>query len=252
MAADKWDDRFYVKAYLCARQGAADKTIAKTIGVTQPTFDKWKRTKPALADAINSARTEIEQGHSTEEFVEYVYNRLPPELQEYFNQIKGWEDEPNSIRRVEKLLRKQGRRARQYLFLHRLVNNGFVVADACRFVNIRRSTFEMWVTTEPEFGELLQEMIEAKKDLCEGALHKLVRKGDTAAVIFANKTLNRDRGYGDKVSVEVSGQINHLHAVVKISELDLDLETRRNLLDALRKKKKVLETSATHSNLIEA
>ena len=71
--------------------------------------------------------------------------------------------------------------------------------------------------------------------LFEQAFIGRVAAGDTAAVIHAVKTKCRDRGYNDKVEVVHSGSITNEHTV-SIAELDLPIETRQEVLTALRAK----------------
>jgi len=62
-----------------------------------------------------------------------------------------------------------------------------------------------------DFARLFKEVMEAKKDLCESHLLKLIKGGSEAATIYSVKTLCKDRGYVEKVEheVNVKGEINH-------------------------------------------
>ncbi len=77
--------------------------------------------------------------------------------------------------------------------------------------------------------EVVKQTHEAKKDLFESALVGLVKQGEPSAVVFANKTLNRDRGYNDKV--EVTHVLGEQHSV---EDLQLSLEQRKEILAAIR------------------
>ena len=149
---------------------------------------------------------------------------------------------------MERLLDNAGKRARQHLFLYALTASNFNASEACRKVNISRKTFENWVTTEPEFGQLIDEMHWHKKNFFESALVGLIRSGDSSATIFANRTLNRDRGYNEKFELEVKGQVNHAHAhIVQIDDLNLPIKVRRLILEAMRDEDNIIPIEVEHA-----
>lgn len=232
----KWDDRNYVKAYELAKDGNSNRDIQKVLGCSGPTFQMWLKSKPALGEALEMARS-YNSSKAIETFHDYVYEQLPPNLKQLLDEICAFEEEPNAILRVEKLLTAAGKRARQHLFLHSLVASNFNVSKACSRVNIDRTTFEHWVMREPEFAELMDEMTWHKKNFFEGSLVGLVARGDSSATIFANRTFNRDRGYNEKVTVEVEGQVNHIHAVISVDSLGLPIEVRKTILNAIRQQR---------------
>jgi hypothetical protein len=90
------------------------------------------------------------------------------------------------------------------------------------------------VETDPEFAELVDEIHLHKKDFFESKLVELVQSGDSSATIFANKTMNRDRGYGDKTTIEHTGTVVVEQRVVQIGDLALPVDVRRAILGAVR------------------
>lgn len=222
----------YVDAYLLAQGGHSNQSIAKTLGVQRETFQAWVSDKPTLKRALARARFSAKQS-ATKTFNEYIYERLEPKYQRILDQINEWEDETNGVKKIRALMENQGKRARQHMMLHALVACSFNISKACSKVCIGRTTFERWCNEDPEFSELIDEMDWHKGNFFEGALVDLVRKGETAAVLFANKTFNKSRGYGEKIEIEHSGTINH--QMIDIASLDLSLETRKSILDAYRK-----------------
>jgi hypothetical protein len=252
MAKTSWKDEFYVTVYELARDGVSETQMAKSLGVSTTCLRRWKKSKPALGDAIERGRVVGGGMSPTAGFHEYIFQKLPPHLAELYNEIEAVESEPNGIQRVEAMLVHQGKRARQHLFLHALVTSNFNVSRACSTVNISRKTFESWVTSEPDFQELIQEMDFHKKNYFESALVALVARGDSSATIFVNKTINRDRGYNEKLDVNVSGNIEHQHShsVISMKELSLPLEVRRIILAALREKKgEIANANGNHRRL---
>jgi hypothetical protein len=229
-----WKDEMYLKTYLLARSGLRDPKIASALGVSICIFKKWKVKRPALVDAIQQARR-LNKESLTESFQDYVYKRLPPRLQKVWERINAIEFETNHVRRAEALLEDGGKNTRQHLFLYALCCSNFNASEACRKVGVRRKTYEYW-KLDPDFATLIDEMMWHKKNFVEGSLMELVDRGDTAAVIFANKALNRDRGYDitTKIDVRHMGQVDHVHAVVDISTLPISLEAKKEVLAALR------------------
>ncbi len=80
----------------------------------------------------------------------------------------------------------------------------------------------------------MDELNEAKKDFFENALMGLIDCGYPGAIVFANRTQNADRGYNEKIQLEHTGNVTH--SMIDLSELNLDIETRRKILDAIREK----------------
>jgi hypothetical protein len=111
---------------------------------------------------------------------------------------------------------------------------------ACRKVGISRQTFFLWCKDE-KFQALVDEIQEAKKDFFEGSLIRLVAAGDTSATIFANRTVNKDRGYSERhqVDVNVSGQVTHKHELVSMEQLKLPTAVEKMLLQQIRKVKQI-------------
>lgn len=226
----------YVEAYRLAKSGLSDTAVADALGCSRGTFKTWRKKYPALRKALAKARL---PDKSVETFQEYVYDRLPEHLRAVWDEIQQCQTEPNAIGRIEALLKDQGRRGRQHLFLYALVNSNFDLSEACKCVQIHRRTLDRWVTTDPGFAELLDEIDWHKANFFEGALVALVRAGVPAAVMFANRTFNAKRGYGTtkQVNVSVNGEVNHTHTAVPIDDLNLPLEVRKQMLDKVRERR---------------
>lgn len=233
-----WRDEFYVKAYELAKTGMSDDHLAKALGVTVVTLNKWKRIRPAFKDAIDKANREVAKS-GVSSFLDYVYDRLTPELQVLWDEINACDEEDNGTLRMEALLSRAGTRARQHLFIHALIARNFNASRACRAVNISVGTLNTWMQ-DPQFSQMIDEIHFHKKNFFEGALIGLVKARDPSAIIFANRTFNRDRGYGDKTTIEHTGQVNHAHAVINVDELDLPLEQRKEILLKLRAKQEAV------------
>lgn len=251
MARTKWNDRLYVKVYELAKSGLSESAIASAIGTTKATLSKWKSERPALRDAIKQAKQDSTL--KTPDIKEYIYKRLPSHLQDLWDEIDECEKEENGLLRAQALIEKQSKVTRQHFFLYALVDGNFNLSEACRKVCISRSTLERWIKDDPDFSELIDEIHWHKKNFFEGHLCKLIRQGDSSATIFANRTFNKDRGYGDslnfkgKVEHDHKGKVehDHIHQHVDLDSLEgFPIEAKIQLLDAM-------ETNCVDSVLIE-
>jgi hypothetical protein len=134
---------------------------------------------------------------------------------------------------IEELLDGHGIRAKQHLFIYALTQSMFNVSASMRKLGIARNTYEAWKTSDPEFAELVREIHWHKENFFESALIGRVASGDTAAIIHVAKTKLRDRGYNEKIEIEHTGSINHEHTI-NVIDLDLPLDVRRTILEAVR------------------
>ncbi len=230
----KWSDNFYLRCYQLAKQGLKLTKMAQVLKISPEKLRRWTQEKPALLEAINKGFSESKKAEGTslerKTFTDYVYMRLPPEIKPIWDRIVDIDKEDNFEKRVEMLLANHGKSVRQHLFVHALAGSNFNVTEACRRIGIGRSMFDSWVRTDPDFVEIMNQLHVAKKDFIENALMGLVGQGDTTAVIFASKTLNADRGYGTKSTVEHLGSIGH--AIVDVNTLKPELQLA--VLNAIR------------------
>lgn len=230
----KFNNTMYVTAYTYARDGMSDEQIGPALGVSAPTLRRWVADDPALEDALRRGR-EVVEGMAQQTFPEYVYKHLSPHLRTLWDKINECAELENGVERVEALLRNGGKNARQHLFIHALAQSCFNVSASMHKLNVTRKMFDNWVTHDPGFAELIDEIHFHKQNFFETAFIGRVAAGDTPAILHAVKTQLRDRGYGEKLEVEHSGTIKHTHTV-DVTELDLPLETRQTILAALRRK----------------
>jgi hypothetical protein len=242
-------EEFPVLAYRVLRDGGCMADIAKLIGCSTSSIANWIKTRKAFRKAVEQGTREQKEGRDN--LRNYIYKRLPPELQDLWDKINECEESPNSFRRIDALFEKQGLFARMHLFLYALVDNLFDMPMACRKVCVREKTVRYWIQMFPEFAELLDQIHYYKQQFCENSLMRLVEAGDTQAVIFANRCLNRDV-YNEKAiakEINVSGQVdhNHIHGIVNVDDLQLPLELRKNLLERIRNQQAItVETELAH------
>jgi len=225
-----WRSTIPVDAYIMARAGMENQEISAALRVNNTTFSLWQRLHPELAYALQTARKKPKEGDET--FEQYAYTQLPPKLQELWDKIDYWFDHANGYEKIRMLLDGQSLRVRQSLWLHAIISSNFDVSHACHMVGVNRAVLKQW-EEDPDFVELLEELKFHKGNFYEKALNDLVVFRHPGAVVFANKTFNADRGFGEKL--EVKGEIQHLHGfVISVDQLDLTLEEKLKLLEKVQ------------------
>lgn len=78
-----------------------------------------------------------------------------------------------------------------------------VVSTACKSIGMPRSTFYNWLNADPAFKAAVEDVQEYALDVAESELHKLIKKGETVAIIFYLKTKGKKRGYIEKQEVDL-------------------------------------------------
>ncbi len=164
---------------------------------------------------------------------EYVYKHLSKEAKKLWEELEFWEEAKWNGEKVEQILGDKPIRVRQELFVHAMVTRGFNPSEAMRLIGVSQSQVSKW-GKDPAFRALLDEIHFHKKNFFEHALVDLVDQKNPFAVMFVNRTINADRGYSEKIKVE--------HSVdngFSLDDLELDVDTRRKILEAMRRKKEV-------------
>lgn len=234
--AKKWNEGMYVRVYELAKAGLSKIKVAEGLGVQYLTLKSWFKQNEYLVEAYERGKGSA-TGTAQPSFSEFVYNRLSPELQSLWDQINECQDDRNAVLRIEALLADKGERTRQHLFLYALTNCSFDASEALKKVNVSKSELDRWIL-DPPFQRLMDEIQWHKGNFIESAVFDLIRERDPGIVAFASKTFNRDRGFNDKREITV----NHQHSgAITLESLDLPLDVRRVILEALRNKQKALE-----------
>lgn len=192
----KWDDGYYVKAYRAARLGLTDHAISKALGITQQTFGRWSEEKPHFKDAVQQGRS---NDGSLGAFRAFYQQRLSPECRTYYDQLtKG---DTRARQRAERKLTEAGPKMRQHLYLFALVECDLSASKARAVADVDQGVVKVWMQ-DAQFRRLLDEINEVKKDFFERSFFSLVEQGSEAAIIHAARTVNRDRGYGERLDVD--------------------------------------------------
>lgn len=238
---------YVFRIYDLQKRKLTDKQVADTLGVPIEAYRYWAKSNPAVRMAIKYARTCRDLSQINEEEMEtYIVGRLSPHLREYWNEIRNARKQRNY---TELKSFQLSAHQNQLLFLHTWYKADFNVTRTLQYLGIPRDTYSNWRSI-PRFKKMMEEMMEIKKDFYEDALVKSVRRGETQAIIFANKSLNRDRGYSDKKEVEVSGNVKHEHEhkmLIDLDALDLPLEVQVAIAEAMEKRKRLNDDIASRN-----
>lgn len=96
-------------------------------------------------------------------------------------------------------------RGKKALMIDALQSQLGAVTIACKQVGISRQTHYKWLKTDENYKYFFEEIEFVSKDFGENALKKLIKEGNPSAIIFFNKTKNKDRGYCEKLELEHMG-----------------------------------------------
>ena len=224
----------YLRVYELSKMGLSKVDIAAGLKVSKASFYHWLKTDPDILAAYKKGKHEKETGN----FIDYAYKNLPKDLKVVWDQMEAAFNEPDGGVLLKTLMDKHTRlstKQRQHLFVHALVMSNFNAAEACRKTDTHYRTWQEW-QKDAKFLELVKQIHMMKKDFVEASLMGLVDQGDSAAVIFANRTLNSDRGYNPKSVVEHThgGMVGHVGVTVEQVLAMLPLKMQREALKAIR------------------
>ena len=240
----KWCDEYLFDIYELMKSGAKEGQVAKILGISYSTFLAWERKKRLLKIGIELGREKWRKRMKKtggNEISEFVFNGLSKDMKKVWKRLSAAEKAKSSKETMEAILKGQSKSFRQYLFIYSMTMSGFQITRACMRIGIPLKTFQKWQKYDDEFATLFKQVVEAKKDLCESHLLRLVKKGSEAATIYSVKTLCKDRGYVEKTTldVNVSGQIDHNVLTFDRIRKYLSSETQVEILEAMRKVKTI-------------
>ncbi len=230
----KYRPNFLVPLYRMVRAGIPEIDVCRSLGVSRMSLYVWRKKYPEVEECYQIARKDRDEAS---DFPRWVYNRLSPEIRQLWDRIEAWHD-AGQDNLVEVALLDHGVRVQQQLFLHALCVKSFNPSEAMRAVNVTKRELDEWLARDSKFAELVEEVNYHKANFFEQALVDLVRAQNPSAVIFANKTVNRNRGYGQVTDVNHTHKGVIMHGVVDLTDVmnDLSPECRSELMEALRRR----------------
>lgn len=79
-----------------------------------------------------------------------------------------------------------------------------IVTTASKIAGVSRSQHYEWINNDPEYMQRINDVAEMAKDFVESQLFAQIKEGSTTATIFYMKCKMRERGYIEKVDVDMS------------------------------------------------
>jgi len=79
-----------------------------------------------------------------------------------------------------------------------------IVTTASKIASVSRSQHYEWINNDPEYMRRINDVSEMAKDFVESQLFAQIKEGSTTATIFYMKCKMRERGYIEKVDVDMS------------------------------------------------
>ena len=121
-------------------------------------------------------------------------------------------------------------RGKKKLMIEALNNHLGIVTTAAKQVGIDRTTHYRWLKEDPAYNYWSEESNMNMKDFGEQTLMQLLKERNPMITWNFNKTQNRDRGYGEQIGIEHSGEIKVPTGINFIlqPDPDYDEEKRRN------------------------
>lgn len=224
----RWKNELLILIYELTLEGKGRGKIAQALDTNVSTLRYWWETNPVLRWTVERAREmrlrRLGEADAREDtFIEYCYGKLPEDLIPIWKKVVELsKDQFSSQDAVDRLLIGQGKRVRQHIFVHALIQTNFQIVEACRMTGVTYMVWQDWQRTDRQFRKLVEQIHQWRKDWAEGMLNRLVAGGDTTATIYLNKIINKDRGYDPKVVVKHEGTI--LNASLDIDKLPADLK----------------------------
>lgn len=237
-------------------QGFNKTKITEITGIRNLTYQRWMKQHPEFLRAVEKATNTYEQQRSSsvKDLKEFIYGRLPPDLQEIWNDIQNAHigtstDKQNTLDTVEKMLKEKPTQAQQALWLHAYFSFNFSQYEACRVTSITIDEVRGW-KKQPEFLGLVKEIDNIRDDFFEASFLQLAREGNPYIVGMAAKSRLAKRGYNPSTDVNINGNITHTHAVdlkklepyLKPATIDDLLEANRQYLLKNAEEQEVIET----------
>jgi hypothetical protein len=233
----EWEPIFLVRIYRMVRLGMLDIDIENELGVSHAGYYYWKQTIPELQQAITMAEKERESG---ETLSDWIFSKLSPQLKEIWQKIGRLEKRKDGVSLIQNMLSEEGKLVKQELFLYALCSHDFSMTRALKKVGVSKRELDSWIQSDPGFSDLVEEMQWHKGNFFEESLMRLVRAGNPAAIVFANRSFNKERGYGTSTQVDVNVRGQVMHGIVDLGEImsSLSEACQIELLHALRDREK--------------
>lgn len=234
--------RFLIDAYDAFLRHGSMERVARILGFSSNYIGAMKllmKRHPSLKMVKELAD---ERRNQNDTLQKYILGNMSKEARLIWEDIHMTIEE--DVPRTPAVMRHASLKLKKEIFLQALVTGSYNLSKACVVAGVSVKDYDTWGRNDPEFKMLLDEVQQHKKDFFEQKLVELCDAGHPSAIIFVNRTLNADRGYTERLQIEDGRESS---ANFNLNELDLDIETRKKILEAIRK----LKTSQQASKVVD-
>jgi hypothetical protein len=100
----------------------------------------------------------------------------------------------------------QSTAVRKKLMIAAMIKHHGIITAACGECGVNRETHWKWTKNDPKYLEAIEKIGEMKKDYIEKKFFELVDLKNDKAIIFAMKSLLKDRGYQQTIDLGLNGK----------------------------------------------
>lgn len=93
--------------------------------------------------------------------------------------------------------------------LQALEDHHGIVTNACKAVNVGRSTFYKWINEDEEFKKAVDDVQDVAIDFVESKLFQQIDEGNPTSTIFYLKTKAKKRGYIERQEIVHDGKLDN-------------------------------------------
>jgi len=93
--------------------------------------------------------------------------------------------------------------------LEALEDHKGIVTNACKSVNVGRSTYYKWYNEDEEFKKAVDEIQDVAIDFVESKLFQQIDEGNPTSTIFYLKTKAKQRGYVERQEIVHDGKLEN-------------------------------------------
>ena len=242
---DEWDDMLLIHSFLAGWRNQS--RPYRFLGMSKDNWDRYiEEGKPldkALAlgkkmaenvEVVDPANHDLDLNHR-----DYVYGRLPPQLQKYWDKLEKIGSGTDAD--IDRFIGDHGEGFRKAVFI-KVAAEAFDVSAGMQRAGISGVVLKKWLRDDRNFRGIYDEVLFHKGNMIEKALMERIESGDTQAIIFASKTLNKDRGYGEVSRVEHSHTHEVNHTTINLMDLPLEPAILNTIVKAITDKQRADDT----------
>lgn len=196
-------------------------------------LDKAYEKGKFMASVVNTVPTDPAKVELSQK--EYVFGKLPENLQKYWDELEALGK--GNQRAVAKFIDDRGEGFRKAVLIHSYAET-YNLNLAMKKAGCSRHVLEKWLAGDKNFNALWHEIFFYKKNDLETALMDKVKEKDTQAILFANKTLNYDRGYADVSKVEHTHSHESNQQTLDLTTLNLPPDVQQQIVKAIALKQR--------------